>query len=215
MKIKIFVVNPFQINCFIYYNEISGDAVLIDPGAYYQSEKDNIKDFVKNNNIKIKYIINTHGHFDHTLGNNFAKETFNVPLLIHYEDKFLLDSTKEQGLIFGCDINPSPAPDEFITESFRIKLGEDEISFIHTPGHTPGSICVVNHKEKIIFCGDLIFRNSIGRTDLHGGDYKTLMNSIENKLFKQCSDNYMLYPGHHQKTTIGEEKIHNQFLNNG
>jgi glyoxylase-like metal-dependent hydrolase (beta-lactamase superfamily II) len=146
------------------------------------------------------------------LGNRFAKQAFGCPLLIHKDDLFLLENAKAHGLIFGVDIDDVPLPDKFITEDLIIKLNKTEIKFIHTPGHSPGGVCVVDHINKNIFCGDTIFSESIGRTDLPGGNIDILLDSIKNKLFRQCGDDYTLYPGHMEETTIGLEKKHNPFL---
>jgi glyoxylase-like metal-dependent hydrolase (beta-lactamase superfamily II) len=213
MKIKQFIVNPFQINCFVYYDENSKDGIVVDPGAYTKDEEDIIKNYIKDNKINIKYILNTHGHIDHILGNKFAKDTFNVPMLIHKDDLFFIDRSLEQSQMFGIDILKSPDFDDFLTEDSEINLNETKLNFIHTPGHSPGSVCLVDHKNKNIFCGDLIFKNSIGRTDLPMGSYDVLIDSIKNKLFAKCSDDYTLYPGHMEATTIINEKQNNPFLN--
>jgi hydroxyacylglutathione hydrolase len=212
MKIKKFVVNPFQINCYLYYDEITGDGIIIDPGAYEKYEEEEITDYIDDNKIKIRYIINTHGHIDHVLGNKFAVEKFKCSLLIHKSDLLLLKNARMQGLVFGIDIDDVPEPDEFITEDLKFKLNETEISFIHTPGHSPGGVCVVDHSNKIVFSGDTIFRETIGRVDLPGGDIDILLDSIKNILFGQCNDDYILYPGHMEETTIGNEKKYNHFL---
>lgn len=212
MKIKIFTINPFQMNCYLYYDETSGEGILIDPGAYEKSEEDWIKEYVKNNNIKVRYIINTHGHIDHVLGNSFAMSTFKCPALINKDDLFLLQNAKTQGELFGIKIDDVPLPDGFITEDLIIKIGETEVNFIHTPGHSPGGVCMIDHTNKNVFCGDLIFAESIGRTDLPGGDMDLLISSIKNKLFQLCSDEYTLYPGHMEETTVGKEKKYNPFL---
>ncbi len=213
MKIKKFVINPFQMNCYIYYDEYSSEAIIIDPGVYENYEEEEILKFLESKNIKIKYIINTHGHVDHVMGNSFAKKNFNCPLLIHKNDLFLLNNSQIQGLLYGINIKASPEPDEFISENLIIKLSEIEINFIHTPGHSPGGICMVDHLNKIVFTGDTIFSESIGRTDLPGGDVNLLLDSIINKLFSQCNDDYTLYPGHMEETTVGKEKKYNPFLN--
>ena len=214
MKTKQFVVNPFQMNCFIYYDEDSKEGIIIDPGTYTKEEDSMLKNFVDENKINIKYIINTHGHIDHILGNKFAKDTFNVPMLLHKDDLFLVDNSLEQSKMFGIDISKSPDFDEFITEDTEINLGDTKINFIHTPGHSPGSVCIVDHKNKNIFCGDLIFKNSVGRTDLPMGSFEILLDSIKNKLFEKCQDTYNLYPGHMEPTTILDENNNNPFINN-
>jgi hydroxyacylglutathione hydrolase len=212
MKIKKFIVNPFQMNCYIYYDESTGDGIIIDPGAYENYEEDEITDFVQSNNIKILFIINTHGHIDHVLGNKFAKSKFDCPLLIHKDDLFLLENAKAQGIFYNIDVNESPEPDKFISEDLKVNINKTEISFIHTPGHSPGGVCIVDHENKNIFCGDTIFAETIGRVDLPGGSMDVLINSIKNKLFLHCSNEYILYPGHMEETTIGNEKKYNSFL---
>ncbi|MCX6165253.1 MAG: MBL fold metallo-hydrolase [Ignavibacteriae bacterium] len=212
MKIKKFIVNPFQMNCYLYYNESTGDGIIIDPAAYDKYEEDEINNFIKSKNIKLKYIVNTHGHIDHVLGNKFAKRNFNCPLLIHIDDLFLLNNSCAQGIFYNLKVDKSPEPDGFITEDLKFKLNETEISFILTPGHSPGGICIVDHLNKIVFSGDTIFRESIGRTDLPGGNTDILMDSIKNKLFEQCGNDYTLYAGHMEETTIGYEKKYNPFL---
>lgn len=212
MKIKKFIVNPFQMNCYLYYDETTREGLIIDPAAFEKYEEDEILRFINEKSIKVKYIINTHGHIDHVLGNNFAKKIFKCPLLIHNDDLFLLNNTSTQGLLYNIDVEASPKPDDFISEELTIKFSESEIRFIHTPGHSPGGVCVVDHLSKIVFSGDTIFRESIGRTDLPGGNINILLNSINNKLFLKCDDDYTLFPGHMEETTIGDEKKYNPFL---
>lgn len=199
-------------NCYIYYDETTKDGVIIDPAAFSQEEKNLIVDFIKDQGIKIRYIINTHGHIDHILGNKFAKDTFNVPVLMHKDDEFMISNANEQARFFGLDFPVPPPVDEYITEDSKLNINECELKFISTPGHSPGSVCIIDDKNKIVFCGDLIFKNSIGRTDLQGGDLKVLINSVKNKLFKSVNDDYTLYPGHMEITNVKDEKNHNPFL---
>ncbi|MEO6695845.1 MAG: MBL fold metallo-hydrolase [Ignavibacteria bacterium] len=212
MKIKQFTLNPFSMNCYIYYDETSGNSVIIDPAAFSQHEKDLITDFVRDNAIKVKYIINTHGHIDHILGNKFAKDTFSVPIYMHKSDEFMISNANEQARFFGLDFPEPPPVDEYITEDTKLNISGTELEFINTPGHSPGSVCIIDHKHKNVFCGDLIFKNSIGRTDLQGGDLKVLIDSVKNKLFKNCKDDFILYPGHMEITNVKDEKKHNPFL---
>jgi len=214
MKVKQFTVNPFQTNCFIYYDENSKEGVIIDPGAYTKEEENAIKDFIEENKINIKYIINTHGHIDHIMGNKFAKEAFDVPMLIYKDDLFFVDNLIEQSQMFGIDASPSPPFDEYITEDTVINIGDAKLNFINTPGHSPGSVCIIDNDNKNVFCGDLVFKNSVGRTDLPMGNFEVLIDSIKNKLFGKCSDDYTLYPGHMEPTTVLEEKNNNPFINN-
>ena len=212
MRIKQFVVNPLEVNLYIYFDENTKEGILIDPAVYYKSEKEELITYIQKNQIKLKYVFNTHGHFDHTLGNQFCKETFGIPIGLNSNDKFLLENTKTQAAMFGLTIPDVPLYDFNLDEEITFKLGSNNIFILHTPGHSPGSICIIDNNEKVVFCGDLIFYRSVGRTDLPGGDFEVLLNSIINKLFKVCSDNYILYSGHMNETTIGDEKKYNPFL---
>ncbi len=211
MKIKTFPINPFEMNCYVYYDETSREGVIIDPGAYTDDEKTEITDFISSSSIRIKYILNNHGHIDHILGNNWAKETFKVPLYIHKNDLSLFEKAVEQGEMYGLALAVPSKPDKFIEEGENIKFGECTFDVIHTPGHSPGGVCFVDEKNKTIFAGDCIFHGSIGRTDLWMGDMDTLLNSIKGKVLKYADD-FTVYPGHYEHTTIGEEKALNPFL---
>lgn|SRR5690606_11954435 len=212
MKVIRFPVNPFEMNSYIYYDDNTGDGVIFDPAVYSQEEKDTLRKLIDENNINIKHIINTHGHIDHILGNKFAKELFNVPIYMHKDDEFLLDNALKQAEMMGIPLEEQPPIDEYITEDTIIKAGDTEFRFIHTPGHSPGSVCAIDDKNKVVFCGDVVFKNSIGRTDLAGGSMDTLLSSIKNKLFKECGDEYELLPGHMEPTNVGDEKKYNPFL---
>jgi hydroxyacylglutathione hydrolase len=211
MKVKTFVLNPFEMNCYIYYDENSGEGIIIDPAASDDTEKKTITDFIKQKNIAVKYIIITHGHIDHILGNKWAKDTFKVPLMMHGGDLDFIKRSKEQAVQFGLSFPESPLPDVYLEDNDIVKFDDTTLKVLYTPGHSPGGICLVDKKEKMIFTGDLIFRSSVGRTDIPGGSMNKLLNSINNKLFKFSND-YKLYPGHYEPTTIGEEKENNAFL---
>lgn len=212
MRIKQFAVNPLEVNSYIYFDENTKEAILIDPAVYYKSEKEELITYLQKNQIELKYILNTHGHFDHTLGNHFCKETFGVPIGLNSNDTFLIENASTQAAMFGLTIPDNLSYDFNLNENLTFKLGSNEISILHTPGHSPGSVCIIDNKEKIVFCGDLVFYRSVGRTDLPGGNFEVLLNSIINRLFKACSDDYTLYCGHMNETTIGEEKKYNPFL---
>jgi hydroxyacylglutathione hydrolase len=211
MITKTFTVNPFSMNCYIYWDEKTKEGVIIDPGAYEDFEKDEILNYIKVNGIGIKLILNTHGHIDHIIGNHWAKNEFNVPILMHKEDMTLIKNAMKQGEMFGVSFPQPPDPDKYIGETDIIKFSGTEFKIIHTPGHSPGSVCFVDEIEKVIFGGDVVFRGSIGRTDLWMGDMDVLLDSILNKVFKY-SDDFVIYPGHMEETSIGEEKESNPFL---
>lgn len=214
MKVKTFTVNPFAMNCYVYWDENSKEGVIIDPAAYEDFEKNEIINYISANGINIKLILNTHGHIDHILGNDWAKKQFNVPLLMHKDDMTLIKNSTKQAAMYGVSFPQPPEPDKFIDETDEIKFSKTVFKILHTPGHSPGSVCFVDEKEKIIFGGDVVFRGSIGRTDLWMGDMDVLLDSIHNKIFKY-PDDYVIYPGHMEETTIGEEKENNPYLNGG
>lgn len=211
MTTKTFTVNPFSMNCYINWDEKTKEGVIIDPGVYEDFEKAVILNYIKVNRINIKLILNTHGHIDHIMGNKWAKEVFDVPILMHKDDLPLIEKAIDQGAMFGVSFPKPPDPDKFIDESDTIKIAGNEFKILHTPGHSPGSLCFVDEKEKVIFGGDVVFRGSIGRTDLWMGDIDVLIDSIHNKVFTY-SDEFIIYPGHMDETTIGEEKENNPFL---
>lgn len=212
MKVIQIPLNPFSMNCYIYYDEKSKDGVIIDPGAFSEPEEKQIVKLIEDNGIKIKYILLTHGHLDHILGNKFAKDYFKVPILMHKDDNFLIEKAPQQAQLFGLEFAAPPPVDEFITEDTKININGCELKFIHTPGHSPGSVCIIDDKNKNVFCGDLIFKNSIGRTDLQEGDLNVLIDSVKNKLFKSADVDFMLYPGHMEITNVEDEKKYNPFL---
>ncbi|HEX2787924.1 MAG TPA: MBL fold metallo-hydrolase [Ignavibacteria bacterium] len=212
MKVIQLPVNPFQMNCYIYYDENTGEGIIIDPAVYFPEEKEELKKILEKEKIKITKIINTHGHLDHILGNKFSKELFNVELTGHKDDELMIKNSVTQGKMYGVEVEESPAFDSYLAEGDDLKVANASLRIIHTPGHSPGSICLIDDKNKLVFCGDVIFKESIGRTDLPGGDYNTLIDSIKNKLFKEVTDEYQLLPGHMETTDVGYEKMNNPFL---
>lgn len=211
MITKRFPVNPFEMNCYVYHDENSKEGVIIDPGAYTDDERKMILDYFASNSIEIKYILLTHGHVDHILGNKWAKENFHVDMFMHKEDLPLIELSVEQALMFGVEIEQSPTPDKFLDENTEFNFGNCKFKIIHTPGHSPGSVCYVDEKNKLIFGGDCLFKGSIGRTDLWRGNYDELLASIKNKILVYPNE-FTVYPGHFEETTIGDEKKLNPFL---
>lgn len=213
LKIQRFVFNYFHENTFLICDEKTKSAAVIDPGMFDDSEKKAFKSFVLQYELQLKYCINTHCHIDHVLGNSFIKKEYDTLLMIPKEDEFLLEMMVEQAEKFGIVVEPSPKPDFYIDDLTKLPLGDIESAFIRTPGHTPGEVCLYFEKEKVLFSGDVLFKESIGRTDLWGGDYNTLIHSIKTKLFT-LPDEVNVYPGHESATSIGYEKLHNPFLTN-
>ena len=211
IKIEKFTFNTFQENTYIIYDDTK-ECIIIDPGCYEEFEKDILESFIIKNNLKPIKLINTHCHIDHVLGNYFVAKKWNLNLEINQLDLPLLNNVKNYSGLYGFDnYEESPHPTKFLNENDLITFGNSELEIIHTPGHAPGHIALFNKKEKLIVSGDVLFQNSIGRTDLPGGDYNTLINSIKEKLLK-LEEDVIVYCGHGPNTTIGFEKINNPFL---
>lgn len=208
--IQNFIFNPFLENTYILFDSEKKDAVVIDPGCYGEEEENEISNFIEKEKIKLKYLINTHCHIDHILGNNFIKRKYNPKFFIPKEDEFLLLKAKEQAEMFGFNLQTQLKPDDYLNEDLKIKIGNEDLNFIFTPGHTPGEFSIYIKSFSTCFTGDVLFKNGIGRTDLWGGNYDTLINSIQNKLFV-LPDETIIYPGHGEKSTIGNEKKNSIF----
>jgi glyoxylase-like metal-dependent hydrolase (beta-lactamase superfamily II) len=176
-----------------------------------KNEETAFKNFIEKNSLQMKYLFNTHCHIEHILGNHFVKSNYDVKFYAPKDDLFLLELMNEQAKMFDIKIKKSPKPDYFITEDLQLNFGEQNLNFIFTPGHTPGEFSIYNQTEKILFSGDVLFKESIGRTDLWGGNYSQLIDSIKTKIFS-LDDDTKVYPGHESETTIAHEKKYNQFL---
>ena len=210
--IKVFIFNPVQENTYVISDE-TNECVIIDPGCYFPEEKKEIFEYIQQNNLTPVHLLNTHCHTDHVLGNAFIHDSFNLAPKIHEKEIEVLNHAKNFGSSFGLFMDESPEPDVCLTEGGEIKFGNTTLKILFTPGHSPGSVCFLNDAEHYVIGGDLIFRNSIGRTDLPGGDFETLIKSIREKLFI-LEDRTVVHSGHGPSTTIGHEKENNPFLNN-
>lgn len=204
LKVIRLVMNPLQENCYILYDEETLEAAVIDPGMFEEDEKESVRQAIDANGLKVKYLFNTHCHLDHASGNKFIKDNYSPEFLAPENDLFLLRDLQGQGDRFGVDLCPSPEPDEFLAENKELFLGKMKLQFLFTPGHTPGEYCIYNQKYGILFSGDLIFRGAVGRTDLWGGDFRTLKNSIRTKIFTLPGDTAIL-PGHGDSTSVKKE----------
>lgn len=211
IKIQTFVFNGFQENTYILYDE-TNEAVIIDPGCYSSSEQIELTNFITKNNLNVVKLLNTHCHIDHVLGNNFVCKKFNVDLNIHELDLATLNAITEYGHLYGFNVDKSPEPTHFLNDGDKITFGNSTLDVLFTPGHAPGHVVFVNHEQKFVINGDVLFKGSIGRTDLPGSDHNTLLNSIRIKLFV-LPDDFTVHTGHGPTTTIGYEKKYNPFLN--
>lgn len=210
IQVKQFVLNPFQENTYILFDETS-EAIIIDAGCYTQQEVESVGKFVHSKGLKVKFLVNTHGHIDHVLGIDSLRDLFKVECLAHASDLPLFETAPSHALMFGLSINKAPSVDKTIKEGDQIKFGNSTIEVIHTPGHTMGGICLYLREQGMLFTGDTLFRGSIGRTDLAGGNYESIIESIIYKILP-LGDDIVVYPGHGDSTTIEFEKRSNPFL---
>lgn len=205
MILKHFTAGELETNNYLVICEETREAALIDAGGNYEKTAA----LLKENNAKLKYILHTHGHFDHIQGDWELQKNFDVKTFIHKNDEPLVKSLKQQLMVFGMKSAESPKIDGFLEDGQIIEVGSLKLKVIHTPGHTQGGVCFLT--DKILFSGDTLFADSVGRTDLPGGSYEVLGNSIKNKLFILDED-ITVYPGHGDSTTIGYEKQNNPYF---
>lgn len=211
ITIKTFVCNAFQENTFLLYDETK-ECVIVDAGNSNANENSVIDEFIETNELKLVSIINTHCHIDHLMGNSYFVDKYGVDSIAHKNEMPLIDRSKDMAIAFGFDLEEPPVPNRFVEEGEIIKFGNSELEVRLVPGHSPGSIVLYCEKDKFVIVGDVLFSGSIGRTDLPGGDYQTLIDSIKGKLFSLDSE-VVAYPGHGESTTIGKEKDSNPFFN--
>lgn len=210
LEIRQFTFNPVQENTYVIYNA-SGACAIIDPGCYFESEYKELTDFIESNELSPKCLLNTHCHLDHVFGNKRIAALYKLELQIHPKEELLLKYAPEYGQQWRLPFENYEGGLIFLEEGDEVALGEDRLKVILTPGHSPGSISFYNEEGKFVIGGDVLFRQSIGRTDLPMGDHETLLNAIRDKLFV-LPDDVTVYPGHGPETTIGYEKLNNPFL---
>ncbi len=204
--VKRFAVGGLLTNCYVYVDEKTNETMIIDPAENDSS----IDSFIDSNSLSVVVIVDTHCHFDHVGANAYFKEKYNAPLAIGYYDVSCLKMAHLEARVFGVYIKESPKPDIVLNDDDVINVGNSKFTVIHTPGHTPGSICLYEPKKKILFSGDTLFFESVGRWDLQGGDYAALMESLRKLL--SLPDDTSVFPGHGELTTIGHEKKYNPFV---
>jgi glyoxylase-like metal-dependent hydrolase (beta-lactamase superfamily II) len=208
--IKAFTFNAFQENTYLLYNE-NADAILIDPGCYENAEQTELKEFITQNGLTLKRMIFTHAHIDHVLGASFIERTYGLAMEMHEFELPVWRAIPSYASNYGFVYQSAEEPQTFLTTSDEIILGTDKLQIIFTPGHSPGSISFYCAAQQFIISGDVLFFKSIGRTDLAGGNFETLIQSIKEQLFTLPADT-KVYAGHGITTTIEQERIHNPFL---
>jgi hydroxyacylglutathione hydrolase len=210
LKIKCFVFSPIQENTYILHNEFN-ECAIIDPGCYFDAEKEALTQFIKQMGLQPKMLLNTHCHLDHVFGNKYVAETYGLTLQLPEKEKPVLEMAPVSGLRWNLPFDNYNGTLSFIKEGDVLALGNDKLTVIEAPGHSPGHVCFYCEVQHFIISGDVLFNRSIGRTDLPGGNHATLINNIRTKLFT-LPDATIVHSGHGPVTTIGEEKRENPFL---
>ena len=210
IEVKKFTFNPVSVNAYLLWDE-TREAVLIDPACYYKEEEAELSRFVLAQDLKIVHFLNTHGHFDHLMGNDFAVKTWGLTMRIHQGDEFMLGQAKQHAMMFGITMANPSSVSGLLSEGDVFAFGKSELKVIHVPGHSPGSVAFYSEKDKLLVVGDILFEGSVGRTDLPGGNHEQLISGIKKKLMT-LDDVVRVYSGHGNETTIGWEKRTNPFL---
>jgi glyoxylase-like metal-dependent hydrolase (beta-lactamase superfamily II) len=210
MKIFKFVFSPIEVNTYILADQ-SEDCAIIDCGCYDTSESEEFAGFIEKNNLNPVLLLNTHCHLDHIFGNKFILEKYNLRALSSELDEMNRKDSVQHALLFGLTMENPPEPGGYITDNQLLSFGSTELIALHVPGHAPGSLAFYSEKNECVFTGDALFAGSIGRTDLSGGDYETLINSIRTKLFV-LPPSTVVYPGHGGSTTIKQEIKSNPYF---
>ncbi len=205
-----FVFNPYQVNTYIIADQ-DGKCIIVDPACCSPEEQKTLVELIEKEKLTPEWLINTHGHFDHVIGNAFVCHTWKVKTAACYEDLMLMENAYRQGEIFGFPVEQPPTPEVDLKEG-DFSMGNIHLHIYHVPGHSPGSIVLHSPSDKWLICGDVLFNGSIGRTDLIGGNFDTLIENIKSKLLVLPPET-MVYPGHGPETSIGQEILHNPFLN--
>jgi hydroxyacylglutathione hydrolase len=208
MLFETIVVGPLGVNCFILGDKQSKEAVVVDPGADCEMILAALARF----GLQVKYIINTHGHFDHVGCNRKVQEQTGAELLIHEADALLLSQASRSAQKYGLSVDDSPAASRYLTDGMRLEFGKRCIEVLHTPGHTQGGCCLLLVNEQVVITGDTLFADSVGRTDLPGGSHEQLVASIKSKLMP-LTDETVVWPGHGPSSTIGRERRMNPYIN--
>lgn len=210
LNIKKFTFNPVEVNAFILWDK-TRECVLIDPACYYPEEEQQLKQFIESNQLKPVRLLNTHGHFDHLMGNKFIKKTWGLKCEIHKDDNYLIEQAETLAKLFGIEMSAPPSYGEFFEDGEVISFGNSELKVIHVPGHSPGGVAFYSKAGNLLVSGDILFNNSIGRTDLPKGNFDLLISGIKEKLIV-LDEKVKVYCGHGEETTIGNEKRNNPYL---
>jgi len=210
MNVATFVCSDWSENTYLLYDDTKA-CCIVDPGANSARERKVLVDYIETHQLTPVKLVNTHCHIDHVLGNKFISEKYNLPLVSHKGEQIVLDNMEAVAQMYGVQYEKSPDISEFLDEGDYLSFGNTKLEVYYTPGHSPASISFFHRESKQLIAGDVLFKGSIGRTDLPGGDFDTLIASIKTKLFP-LGDDVVVYNGHGPSTTIGEERRTNPFL---
>jgi hydroxyacylglutathione hydrolase len=210
LTVQPFTFNPVRENTYVVYND-KKQCCIIDPGCYFASEEQELKDFIEKNELQPVYLLNTHCHLDHIFGNRFVHTTFNLPLYLNKLEKPVLDRGPASGQLWQLPFDNYDGELHFLDEGDTVQVGDDTLHVLFTPGHSPGSISFYSRENKFVISGDVLFQGSVGRTDLPGGSFSVLEESIKTKLYTLPADT-IVYSGHGDTTTIGDEIKMNPFV---
>ena len=210
LQVKRFVFNSFQVNTYIVFNE-KGSCAIIDAANDSDTEDRMLADFIEKNGLKPVYLLNTHAHIDHILGNDFVAEKYGLQLAADFDGNKYLDRSKEQAVMFGFRLKAVVKPNIALSDKQTLMLDEDRLQVLLAPGHADGSLCFYSEADGFVITGDVLFDHSIGRTDLPGGSFETLQKSIITQLYT-LPDETIVFPGHGPQTTIGIEKRENPYV---
>lgn len=212
ITIKTFEFNAFQENSYVLHDETK-ECLFVDPGCSDDPEREEMRSYIRENGLKPVAMVNTHCHVDHILGCRFIKDLYNIPFYFNKDDELLLIRAKEQGVFFGLTLEEPPKADFFLEDGQKILFGKSTLDIFYVPGHSAGSVALYSSSDSFVITGDALFKGSIGRTDLPGGNYQQLITSIRSKLLV-LPRNVLVFPGHGPHTTIGDEYDTNPFLIN-
>lgn len=209
-RIAQFTFNPFSENTYV-IADLSGNAIIIDPGMTDTAEDSILFEYIEEEKLQPKLILNTHCHLDHILGNSAAAERYKIDMRCHAFELAVIERASSTSHMFGIPYRPSVLPSKTIEEDETISIGDISLDVLFVPGHAPGHLAFVCHEERVVFSGDVLFKGSVGRVDLPGSNAADLVHSIQTKMYN-LPDDYVVYSGHGPQTTIGEEKRDNFFV---
>lgn len=211
LRVHYFTFNPFQENTYVLWCDQTKEAAIVDAGNSNTQEHRELENYITQNDLVVRQLLNTHAHVDHVLGNAWVLQKWNVPFLLHQADLPVLHSLPQVASMYGLPAAASPEPTAFLNDNDEITIGNEKLKVLFVPGHAPGHVAFYHEKQKLLINGDVLFNGSIGRTDLPGGDYETLMKSITEKILTLPAD-VKVYCGHGPETTVGKEKATNPFV---